>query len=128
MDLDGIVEQIVCPLLVMRGELDRQVPLAHATRIFERAAVAEKTLKILTAGEGARSTARSTIAQSPPTTSPIGSPRACRHRPGPDCSLRNRGMRDDGRQSAARRGCEDDWLTVRFATGVVLESTWLRQG
>jgi len=53
MDLDGIVEQIVCPLLVMRGELDRQVPLAHATRIFERAAVAEKTLKILTAGEGA---------------------------------------------------------------------------
>ena len=52
MDLDGIVEQIVCPLLVMRGELDRQVPLAHATRTFERTAAADKTLKIFTASEG----------------------------------------------------------------------------
>jgi hypothetical protein len=31
---------------------DRQVPLARATRTFERAAAADKTLKIFTAGEG----------------------------------------------------------------------------
>ena len=52
MDLDGVVEQIACPLLVMHGELDRQVPLAHATRTFERTAAADKTLKIFTASEG----------------------------------------------------------------------------
>jgi dienelactone hydrolase len=52
MDLDGVVEQIVCPLLVMHGELDRQIPVAHATRTFERATAADKTLKIFTASEG----------------------------------------------------------------------------
>lgn len=51
-DLDGVVEQITCPLLVMHGELDRQVPLAHAQRTIERATVADKTLKVFTEREG----------------------------------------------------------------------------
>ncbi|MCU1395020.1 MAG: hypothetical protein JWM34_3448 [Ilumatobacteraceae bacterium] len=52
MDLDGVIELVTCPLLVMHGELDRQVPLAHAQRTFELATVADKTLKVFTAHEG----------------------------------------------------------------------------
>ncbi len=52
MDLDGVVEQITCPLLVMHGELDRQVPLRHAQRTVDRATVADKTLKVFTTVEG----------------------------------------------------------------------------
>jgi dienelactone hydrolase len=52
MNLDSVVDQIACPLLVMHGELDRQVPLAHAIRTFEQATAVDKTLKIFTASEG----------------------------------------------------------------------------
>ena len=52
LDLDGVVEKIACPLLVMHGENDRQVPLEQARRTFEQATVADKTLKIFTKEEG----------------------------------------------------------------------------
>ena len=51
-NLDGIVEKISCPLLVMHGENDRQVPLEQAIRTYEQATVADKTLKIFTKEEG----------------------------------------------------------------------------
>lgn len=50
--LDGVAERLTCPLLVMHGENDRQVPLEHARRTFEKAGSKDKTLKIFTREEG----------------------------------------------------------------------------
>lgn len=52
MTLAGIVEKITCPLLVMHGENDRQVPVQHAIDTYERATTSDKTLKIFTKDEG----------------------------------------------------------------------------
>ena len=52
MNLDGMVEKIRCPLLVMHGENDRQVPLAQAQRTYDQATVSDKTLKVFTKEEG----------------------------------------------------------------------------
>jgi dienelactone hydrolase len=51
-NLDGVVEKIACPLLVMHGEHDQQVPLEQAQRTYEQATVADKTLKVFTREEG----------------------------------------------------------------------------
>lgn len=48
MTLEGVIEKITCPLLVMHGENDRQVPLQHALDTYERATTPNKTLKIFT--------------------------------------------------------------------------------
>ena len=37
MTLEGIAEKITCPLLIVHGENDRQVPLWHAERTYEKA-------------------------------------------------------------------------------------------
>ena len=37
MTLEGVAERITCPLLIVHGENDRQVPLWHAERTFEAA-------------------------------------------------------------------------------------------
>ena len=52
MTLKGVVERLTCPLLVMHGENDRQVPLEHARSTYENAGSADKTLKIFTRDEG----------------------------------------------------------------------------
>lgn len=52
MTLDGVVEKISCPLLVMHGENDRQIPVEQAVMTFEAATTADKTLKIFTTDEG----------------------------------------------------------------------------
>lgn len=52
MTLKGVVERLTCPLLVMHGENDRQVPVEHARLTYENAGSADKTLKIFTRDEG----------------------------------------------------------------------------
>ena len=37
MTLEGVAEKITCPLLILHGENDRQVPLWHAERTYEKA-------------------------------------------------------------------------------------------
>ena len=51
--LEGIADKITCPLLVIHGENDRQVPLAHAKKTIEAAVHSpKKELKIFTPAEG----------------------------------------------------------------------------
>ncbi len=53
MTLEGIADKITCPLLIVHGENDRQVPLWHAQRTIERAVNSPgRKLKVLTFGEG----------------------------------------------------------------------------
>jgi len=49
----AMVERIACPLLIMHGENDRQVPLDNAPRSHDEAVNSPKrTLRIFTAEEG----------------------------------------------------------------------------
>jgi dienelactone hydrolase len=51
--LEGIADKITCPLLVIHGENDRQVPLAHARKTIDAAVNSpKKELKIFTPAEG----------------------------------------------------------------------------
>ncbi len=50
--MKGIVEKIACPLLVIHGENDRQVPLQQAIDTFEAATSRNKKLKIFKSDEG----------------------------------------------------------------------------
>lgn len=53
MTLDGVADQITCPLLVVHGENDRQVPLSHAKKTIESAVNSpRKELKVLTFDDG----------------------------------------------------------------------------
>jgi dienelactone hydrolase len=53
MTLDGVADKIECPLLVVHGENDRQVPLDQARLTVERATRApRRDLKVFTAAEG----------------------------------------------------------------------------
>lgn len=52
MTLKGIVDKLKCPLLVMHGENDRQVPLEQAEATFAEAGSAIKELKVFTVAEG----------------------------------------------------------------------------
>ena len=53
LNLEGIADKITCPLLVIHGENDRQVPLAHARKTIEAAVHSpKKELKIFTPAEG----------------------------------------------------------------------------
>lgn len=52
-DLTEVIAKVECPLLVIHGENDRQVPLHHAERTISGAVnAAEATLKVFTIGEG----------------------------------------------------------------------------
>jgi alpha-beta hydrolase superfamily lysophospholipase len=44
--LDGVAHQISCPILILHGELDRQVPMAQADKLFATVASADKTLRV----------------------------------------------------------------------------------
>jgi dienelactone hydrolase len=53
MTLDGVADKITCPLLVMHGENDRQVPLSHAEKTIEAAVNSpRRKLKVFTPAEG----------------------------------------------------------------------------
>jgi alpha-beta hydrolase superfamily lysophospholipase len=51
--LEGIAQQIECPVLILHGEDDRVVPLEEAKILYEKVGARNKTLKIFTAEEGA---------------------------------------------------------------------------
>ncbi len=51
--LKGVAEKITCPLLIVHGENDRQVPLWHAQRTFEEAVNSpRRKLQVCTLAEG----------------------------------------------------------------------------
>lgn len=50
--LEGVADGITCPLLVMHGEDDVQIPLADALMLFNSARSSNKELKIFTSAEG----------------------------------------------------------------------------
>jgi len=53
MTLDGVADKITCPLLIVHGENDRQVPLAEAEKLFAAAVNSPgKKLKVFTFDEG----------------------------------------------------------------------------
>ncbi len=53
LSLEGIAQQIECPVLILHGENDRIVPFADAKTLYEKVGAKNKTLKIFTADEGA---------------------------------------------------------------------------
>ena len=53
MTLEGVIDQVTCPLLVVHGANDRQVPLEQAERTVQRAVNSPRAeLRIFTAEEG----------------------------------------------------------------------------
>lgn len=50
--LDGVASQIRCPLLVLHGERDTQIPVEDAQRLFGTATSKQKHLRIFTPDEG----------------------------------------------------------------------------
>ncbi len=51
-DLDGAVQKIACPFLLLHGEGDEQVPLSDAQKCFDAVGAKQKTFKIFTREEG----------------------------------------------------------------------------
>jgi len=53
MSLEGVIDKITCPLLVVHGENDRQIPLWHAEKTIEGAVNSPRCeLKVFTIVEG----------------------------------------------------------------------------
>jgi dienelactone hydrolase len=50
--LDGIVQKIACPFLMLHGEGDEQIPLSLAEKCFAAVGSKQKTLKVFTREEG----------------------------------------------------------------------------
>ena len=50
--LDGIVQKMRCPFLLLHGEGDEQIPLALAQKCFDAVGSKQKTLKVFTREEG----------------------------------------------------------------------------
>jgi len=50
--LDGVVQKIVCPFLLLHGQGDSQIPMATAQRCFNAVGSARKTFKVFTYEEG----------------------------------------------------------------------------
>ena len=50
--LDGVIQNMRCPYLLVHGEGDQQAPLDHAQRSIAACGSADKTLKIFTRAEG----------------------------------------------------------------------------
>jgi dienelactone hydrolase len=50
--LDGVVQKITCPFLLLHGEGDEQIPLDVARTVIEKAGARDKTLKIFDREEG----------------------------------------------------------------------------
>jgi len=51
-NLDGVVQKISCPFLMLHGEGDEQVPLSDAQACFDAVGSKQKTIKIFTREEG----------------------------------------------------------------------------
>jgi len=53
MTLDGVIGKLTCPLLVIHGENDRQVPVSHAEKTYRLAVnSSQRELRIFTLAEG----------------------------------------------------------------------------
>lgn len=50
--LDGVVQKITCPFLMVHGEGDEQIPLALAQQCFDAVGSKHKTMKVFTRAEG----------------------------------------------------------------------------
>ncbi len=50
--LDGVIQKMKCPYLLVHGEGDQQAPLDHAQKMIAAAGSKDKTLKIFTREEG----------------------------------------------------------------------------
>jgi len=50
--LDGVVQKMRCPFLVVHGEDDEQIPLRDAQALYAACGSADKTLRVFTAAEG----------------------------------------------------------------------------
>ncbi|MGI8563156.1 MAG: alpha/beta hydrolase family protein [Candidatus Dormibacter sp.] len=50
--LEGVVERMRCPFLLLHGEHDEQVPLAVAHRLLAACGSTDKTLRVFTSAEG----------------------------------------------------------------------------
>lgn len=50
--LDGVVQKITCPFLMVHGEGDQQIPLPMAQKCFDAVGSKNKTLKVFTSAEG----------------------------------------------------------------------------
>ena len=50
--LDGVVQKISCPFLMLHGEGDEQIPLSEAQKCFDAVGSKDKTMKIFTREEG----------------------------------------------------------------------------
>lgn len=50
--LDGVVQRMRCPFLVLHGEHDEQVPLDTAQRLYDASGSADKTLRVYPAAGG----------------------------------------------------------------------------
>lgn len=51
-NLDGVVQKITCPFLMLHGEGDEQIPLPEAQKCFEAVGSKQKTFKLFTRDEG----------------------------------------------------------------------------
>ena len=50
--LDGVVQKITCPFLILHGEGDEQIPLSEAKKCFDAVGSKQKTMKIFSRDEG----------------------------------------------------------------------------
>jgi alpha-beta hydrolase superfamily lysophospholipase len=50
--LDGVVQKIACPFLMLHGEGDEQIPLPEAQKCFDAVGSRQKTMKVFTRQEG----------------------------------------------------------------------------
>ena len=50
--LDGVVQKMRCPFLIVHGELDEQIPLAHAQALLDASGSKDKALRVFTREEG----------------------------------------------------------------------------
>ena len=50
--LDGIVQKMRCPFLVLHGEGDQQIPVALAEKLYAASGSRQKTLKVFSREEG----------------------------------------------------------------------------
>ena len=50
--LDGVVQKIKCPFVILHGEGDQQIPLALAQKCFDAIGSKQKTFKVFSREEG----------------------------------------------------------------------------
>jgi hypothetical protein len=78
--LDGAVQKITCPFLMLHGEGDEQIPLPEAKKCFDAVGSTQKTFKLSRARKAATTTARSTTSRSARPICGTGLNRYCSRR------------------------------------------------